>query len=135
MARDRHLAGRAAAPRQRTSTDHGWPVSMLATVGRCRAGCCVATVKPPDAGRSTLMPTLGPAVRMDSLAGIGRQQNLVRTIAEAIVAAAAGRSLRVAVGWSNPDEVGFADQLTQALLARGLPCRRLSRKASPTGAD
>jgi hypothetical protein len=58
-----------------------------------------------------------------SLATIARQRNVLATIADAITAAAAGRSLRVAVGWSNPDESAFADQLTRALLARGLPCR------------
>ena len=74
---------------------------------------------------------------MDSLAAIARQRSVMATIADAITAAAVGRSLRVAIGWSNPGESAFADQLTQALLARGLPCRRLSARANPTdsGAD
>jgi hypothetical protein len=58
-----------------------------------------------------------------SLAAIARQRSVLATIADAITAAAVGKSLRVAVGWSDPDEGAFADQLTRALLARGLPCR------------
>ena len=72
---------------------------------------------------------------MDSLATIARQRTLVTTIADAIVAVAAGKSLRVAVGWRDAGEAGFAEQLTRALLARGLPCRCVATKVTPAGAD
>lgn len=62
---------------------------------------------------------------MDTLAVIARRRAVMTTIADAIVAAAAGRSLRVAVGCTHHDEIPFADQLTQALYARGRPCRCL----------
>ena len=70
---------------------------------------------------------------MDSLATITRQRTVIATIADAIVTAAAGKRLRVAVGWNSPDEDPFADQLTRALLARGLPCRCVQSKPG-TGA-
>ncbi|OLB78743.1 MAG: hypothetical protein AUI14_12320 [Actinobacteria bacterium 13_2_20CM_2_71_6] len=72
---------------------------------------------------------------MDTLATIARQRTFMTTIADAIVAAAAGKSLRVAIGWSSPDETAFADQLTRALLARGLPCRCQSLKSNSAGPD
>lgn len=70
---------------------------------------------------------------MDALATIARQRTVIATIADVVVAAAVGKSLRVAVGWSNPDEAAFADQLTRALLARGMPCRCLRAKSNPAG--
>jgi hypothetical protein len=71
----------------------------------------------------------------NSLAAIARQRSVMATIADAITAAAVGKSLRVAVGWSNPDETAFAGQLTRALLARGLPCRCLPAQANATRPD
>src|SRR5437016_3044807 len=68
----------------------------------------------------------------NSLAAIARQRSVMATIADAIMAAAVGKSLRVAVGWSTPDETAFAGQLTRALLARGLPCRCLPAQANAT---
>jgi hypothetical protein len=69
---------------------------------------------------------------MDTLATIARQRALIATIADAIMTAAAGKSLRVAVGWSGTEETVFADQLTRALLARGLPCRCVQSRSNPT---
>jgi hypothetical protein len=60
---------------------------------------------------------------MDTLAGIARQRAVMTTIADVIVAAAEGRSLRVAVAGGHRDGVAFADHLTQALHARGRDCR------------
>src|SRR5436190_22584272 len=60
---------------------------------------------------------------MDTLAAVARRRAVMTTIADLIVAAAAGRTLRVAVGCTHPDITGFVDQLTQALHARGRPCR------------
>src|SRR5437016_14488145 len=62
---------------------------------------------------------------MESLATIARRRTVMTTIADLIVAAAAGKTLRVAVGCTHPDDIGFADLLTQALHARGRPCRCL----------
>ena len=71
---------------------------------------------------------------MDTLAAIARQRAVMTTIADMIVAVAVDKSLRVAVGSAHPDEIGFADHLTQALHARGRPCRCLRAKSS-TKAD
>jgi hypothetical protein len=62
---------------------------------------------------------------MNDLARMARHRAVMTTIADVIVAAAVGRSLRVAVGSTHPDELVFADHLTQALIARGRPCRCL----------
>jgi len=59
----------------------------------------------------------------------------MNTIADVIVAAAAGKSRRVAVGCAHPDEVPFADHLTQALHARGRPSRCVRPKTHPGAAD
>ena len=68
---------------------------------------------------------------MNSLANISRQRAVLTAIADAIVATAAGRSLRVAVGSTGPSDSGFADHLTQALIARGRPCRCVPATAAP----
>jgi hypothetical protein len=68
---------------------------------------------------------------MDSLPTVARQRAVMTTIADVIVAAAAGKSLRVAVAGTHPDEITFADQLTGALHARGRPCRCLPPKLGP----
>ena len=59
---------------------------------------------------------------MDSLAALARERVVMTAIADRIVAVAAGRSLRVVIGATWPDESGFADHLTRALHARGRPC-------------
>ncbi len=66
-----------------------------------------------------------------NLAGIARERTVMTTIADVIVAAAAGKNLRVAVGCTHPDEITFADQLTRALHARGRPCRCLPPRPGP----
>ena len=71
---------------------------------------------------------------MDSLASIARQRAVMTTIADVIVATADGRGLRVAVGSACPGDTDFADHLTQALIARGRPCRCLPPAAVPTPA-
>jgi len=65
---------------------------------------------------------------MDTLATIARQRAVMTAVADVIVAAAAGKKLRVAVGYSDPNELDFADQLTRALYARGRPCRCLASR-------
>jgi len=65
---------------------------------------------------------------MDTLAAIVRQRTVMTAIADVIVAAAAGKSLRVAIACTNTDVIAFADHLTQALHARGRPCRCLPPK-------
>jgi hypothetical protein len=57
------------------------------------------------------------------LATIARHRAVLATVADMIVAAAEGKSLRVAVDCGTPDRIAFADQLTQALHARGRDCR------------
>lgn len=59
-----------------------------------------------------------------SLTSIVRERAVLATVADAIVAAAAGKSLLVAV--ACPDsEVAFVGHLTRALHARGRACRYL----------
>lgn len=58
----------------------------------------------------------------DALATIARQRAVLSTIADVIVAAAHGKSLRVAVHYDHGGGEAFADRLTQALLARGRDC-------------
>lgn len=68
---------------------------------------------------------------MDSLANAARQRRVMATIADLIVAAATGKALRVAVGWTEPDETPFVDHLTRALHARGRRCHYLAPKPDP----
>lgn len=68
---------------------------------------------------------------MDALATIARQRRVMATIADLIVAAATGKGLRVAVGWTQPDETAFVDHLTRALHARGRRCHYLAPKPDP----
>jgi hypothetical protein len=62
---------------------------------------------------------------MDTVAVISRKRTVMTIIADAIVTAAVGRSLRVAIACTDYDEIAFAGQLTQDLRARGRPCRCL----------
>lgn len=59
----------------------------------------------------------------DTLAALRRQRAVLATVADVIVAAARGKSLRVAVHGDHRYDDDFADRLTQALLARGRDCR------------
>jgi hypothetical protein len=68
---------------------------------------------------------------VDSLAALARERVVMTTIADRIVAASAGRSLRVVIGATCPDESGFADHLTRALHARGRPCLCVRSTPSP----
>ena len=72
---------------------------------------------------------------MDTLATTARQRAVIATIADLIVAAAAGRTLRLAVGCTRPDESAFVEHLTGALHARGRPCHRLAPKPGPITTD
>jgi hypothetical protein len=68
---------------------------------------------------------------MDTLANVTRQRRVMASIADLIVAAAAGKALRVAVAWTQPDETPFVDHLTRALHARGRSCHYLGPKPDP----
>jgi hypothetical protein len=68
---------------------------------------------------------------MDAITTTARQRAVAATIADLIVAAAAGRALRVAVGCTRPDETAFADQLTEALHACGRPAHCLTARSRP----
>jgi hypothetical protein len=59
----------------------------------------------------------------DALAAVRRQRAVLSTVADVIVAAARGKSLRVVVHGDNRYDDAFAERLTQALLARGRDCR------------
>jgi hypothetical protein len=72
---------------------------------------------------------------MDTLANVARQRRVMATIADLIVTAAAGKALRVAVGWTQPGETPFADHLTRALQARGRRCHYLGPKSDPVTTD
>ena len=65
---------------------------------------------------------------MSGLGPVSRRRAVLATIADVIVAVAAGKGLRVAIACADPDTLAFADQLTRALHARGRPCRYLSPK-------
>jgi hypothetical protein len=68
---------------------------------------------------------------MDTLASTASQRAVMATIADLIVAAATGKTLRVAVGCTHPDETAFVEHLTRALHARGRPCHCLAPKPDP----
>ncbi len=68
---------------------------------------------------------------MDAITTTARQRAVTATIADLIVTAAAGRALRVAVGCTRPDENAFADQLAEALRARGRSGRCLTARSKP----
>jgi hypothetical protein len=89
---------------------HGRPVS-----GRGRVA--YRTVRPGKGGGAGGPPGAG------SLVGAGRQRAVLTTVADVIVAAAAGRDIRVAVGYTRPAQAGLVDLLVRALHARGRPCR------------
>jgi hypothetical protein len=72
---------------------------------------------------------------MDATTTTARQRAVTATIADLIVAAAAGRTLRVAVGYTRPDETAFADQLAEALHARGRPGHCLTARPGPAATD
>ena len=65
------------------------------------------------------------------------QRAVTATIADLIVAVAAGQTLRVAVGSSRRDETAFARQLTEALRVRGRPGHWRTTNPEPvtTGGD
>jgi hypothetical protein len=67
----------------------------------------------------------------DTLAAVARRRAVLTTVADLIVTAAAGKTLRVAVECTHADETGFVDQLAQALYARGRPCRCLPGDPDP----
>jgi hypothetical protein len=71
---------------------------------------------------------------MDAITTTARQRAVTATIADLIVAAAAGRTLRVAVGCTRPDETAFAHQLTEALHALGRPGHCLTASSKPVAA-
>lgn len=68
---------------------------------------------------------------MDPITATAGHRAVMATIADLIVAAATGRTLRVAVGCTRPDETTFAHQLTEALHARGRPGHCLTAKPKP----
>jgi hypothetical protein len=72
---------------------------------------------------------------MDTLAAVARRRAVLTTVADLIVTAAAGKTLRVAVECTHADETGFVDQLAQALHARGRPCRCLPGDPDPAADD
>jgi hypothetical protein len=72
---------------------------------------------------------------VDALAPLARERVVMTTIADRIVAVAAGRNLRVVIGAAHPDESGFADHLTRALHARGRPCLCVGSSPDPAAAD
>lgn len=72
---------------------------------------------------------------MNKHATVARGGTVVATIADLIVAAATGRTLRVAVGCTHPAWIAFADHLTQALRARGRQCHHLTPRPAPTTTD
>lgn len=59
----------------------------------------------------------------DTLAAVRRQRAVLSTVADVIVAAASGKSMRVVVYGDHRHDDAFAERLTQALLARGRECR------------
>ena len=68
---------------------------------------------------------------MDKPAPLARHRGVMATIADVIVASAHGRSFRIAVRGTQPRQIGFADELTRALHARGRPCRCLHSSPQP----
>jgi hypothetical protein len=76
-----------------------------------------------SADRGTEDDDAGKALSNDALAAIARQRAVLATIADVIVAAAQGKSLRVTIHVDPWGDDAFADRLTQALLARGRDCR------------
>jgi hypothetical protein len=60
-----------------------------------------------------------------ALARVARQRAVLTTVADAIVAAAAGRCLRVAVEYTDAEQATFVALLMRALYARGRPCHHL----------
>ncbi|MFE9688643.1 hypothetical protein [Micromonospora sp. NPDC005806] len=70
---------------------------------------------------------------MPDLSSIAREREVLSAVADSIVAAAAGRGLRVAV--TCPDSLlPFVGQLVRALHARGLACRCLVSRPNPSAA-
>jgi hypothetical protein len=62
---------------------------------------------------------------MDMFVTSAEQPAVVDTLADQIVAAATGRTLRVAIACTRPDDVAFAHELGRALRLRGRRCRYL----------
>jgi hypothetical protein len=65
----------------------------------------------------------GTVLSGDTLAAVRRQRAVLSTVADVIVAAASGKSMRVVVYGDHRLDDAFAERLTQALLARGRDCR------------
>jgi hypothetical protein len=74
-------------------------------------------------------------VTVGALDAVARQRAVLTTTADLIAAASAGRCLRVAVNSPDPGFTTFADQLVQALHARGRPCSLLSTLAPTRSGD
>jgi hypothetical protein len=72
---------------------------------------------------------------MDTPAAVARERVVVGTIADLIVAAAAGRTLRVGVAWTQPAQGAFVELLNRALHDRGRACRSLAPKNHPVAGD
>jgi hypothetical protein len=68
---------------------------------------------------------------MDTLAKVTRQRRVMASLADLIVTAAAGKALRVAVAWTQPDETPFVDHLARALHARGRSCHYVGPRPDP----
>lgn len=64
-------------------------------------------------------------VMVADLPAAAREREVLATVADGIIAAAAGKGLRAEVA-CPPAHLPFAGQLTKALHARGLPCRCLA---------
>jgi hypothetical protein len=67
---------------------------------------------------------------LDVLAETARQREVMETIADAVVAAAGGRTLRVAVVSTRADRVWFVDALIEALHRRGWDRQRPTARGS-----
>ena len=72
---------------------------------------------------------------MDTLAAVARERVVVGTIADLIVAAAAGRTLRVGVAWTQPAQAVFVELLNRALHERGRACRSVASKNHPVAGE
>ncbi|WP_141714996.1 hypothetical protein [Micromonospora rhizosphaerae] len=71
---------------------------------------------------------------MPDLSSIAREREVLSAVADAIVVAAVGRGLRVAVRCPE-SHLAFAGQLARALHARGRACRCLVSKPTPSAAS
>lgn len=65
------------------------------------------------------------------LSAVAQERAVLATIADAMVTAAVGRDLRVAVACTD-SHLALVDHLAQALHVRGRPCRSLVSKPNPS---